>query len=167
MPGYANATTGLGLDKALLANSLAVVLFMLLLPLGGLVSDRLGRRSTFMFFLVGFAVYSWPAFRLLEGGGFWTLLLVEVVGVILLVGNSANVAAIYAELFPTSVRTTGTGLPYATAVALFGGTAPYLTTWLTSIGQRDKIWTYVVVSVLIGMVTIMTMPDGAEKGTLD
>src|SRR4051794_24121436 len=56
MPGYASTTTGLDLDKALLANSIAVVLFMLLLPLGGIVSDRLGRRSTFLFFLIGFAL---------------------------------------------------------------------------------------------------------------
>ncbi|MGW0086237.1 MFS transporter [Streptomyces sp. NPDC003393] len=167
MPGYASTTNGLDLDKALLANSLAVVLFMVLLPLGGIMSDRLGRRSTFMAFLIGFALYAWPAYRMLDGGGFWTLLLVEIVGVVLLVGNSANVAAIYAELFPTSVRTTGTGLPYATAVALFGGTAPYFTTWMASIGHQDKIWIYIVVSALIGMVTIMTMPDGAKKGTLD
>ncbi|MFH8470815.1 MFS transporter [Streptomyces sp. NPDC017991] len=167
MPGYASTTSGLDLDRALLANSLAVVLFMLLLPFGGILSDRLGRRSTFMFFLIGFALFSWPAYRLLDGGGFWTLLLVEIAGVVLLVGNSANVAAIYAELFPTSVRTTGTGLPYATAVALFGGTAPYFTTWLASIGQQDKIWIYIVASAAIGMVTIMTMPDGAKKGALD
>jgi MHS family alpha-ketoglutarate permease-like MFS transporter len=167
MPGYANKTAGLDLDSALLANTLAVIVFIVLLPFGGMLSDRVGRRSTFMFFLVGFALFSWPAYRLLEGGGFWTLLLVELVGIVLLVGNSANVAAIYAELFPTSVRTTGTGLPYATGVALFGGTAPYFTTWLTSIGYRDQIWIYVVVSVLIGMATIMTMPDGAKKKTLD
>ncbi|MFD4195635.1 MFS transporter [Amycolatopsis thermoflava] len=167
MPGYASTTTGLSLDQALLANSLAVVAFMLLLPLGGLVSDRFGRRSTFMFFLVGFALFAWPAYRLLEGGGFWTLLLVELIGVVFLVGNSANVAAIYAELFPTSVRTTGTGIPYATTVAVFGGTAPYFTTWLASIGQQDKIWIYVVASVAVGMVTIMTIPDGAKKRALD
>ncbi|WP_413798188.1 MFS transporter [Streptomyces iranensis] len=167
MPGYASTMTGLDLDKALLANSLAVVVFTLLLPLGGLLSDRLGRRPTFMFFLVGFALYSWPAYRLLDGGGFWTFLLVELIGAILLVGNSANVAAIYAELFPTSVRTTGTGLPYASAVALFGGTAPYFTSWLTSIGHQDKIWIYIVVATAIGMVTILTMPDGAKKEQLD
>lgn len=167
MPGYVSTTTGLDLGGALLANCIAVVVFMLLLPLGGVVSDRLGRRPTFMFFLVGFALYAWPAYRLLDGGGFWTLLLVELIGAVLLVGNSANVAAIYAELFPTSVRTTGTGLPYAVAVAVFGGTAPYFTTWLTSIGHRDKIWIYVVAATVVGMVTIMTMPDGAKKGQLD
>lgn len=167
MPGYVSTTTGLDLGEALLANCIAVVFFMLLLPLGGVVSDRLGRRPTFMFFLVGFALYAWPAYRLLDGGGFWTLLLVELIGAVLLVGNSANVAAIYAELFPTSVRTTGTGLPYAVAVAVFGGTAPYFTTWLTSIGHRDKIWIYVVAATVVGMVTIMTMPEGAKKGQLD
>ncbi|MDO0929643.1 MFS transporter [Streptomyces sp. TG1A-8] len=167
MPGYASTTTGLDLDMALLANSITVFLFMLLLPLGGLLSDRFGRKPTFLAFLIGFMLYAWPAYRLIESGGFWTLLLVELIGVVLLVGNSANVAAIYAELFPTAVRTTGTGLPYASAVALFGGTAPYFTTWLASIGHQDKIWIYIVASALIGMVTILTMSEGAKKGTLD
>jgi MHS family alpha-ketoglutarate permease-like MFS transporter len=166
MPGYVAVTTGLDLDQALLANSLSVVAFMLLLPLGGLLSDRFGRRPTFLFFLVGFALYAWPAYRLLDGAGFWTLALVEFVGVVLLVGNSANVAALYAELFPTRVRTTGTGLPYATTVALFGGTAPYFTTWLTNIGHRDKIWIYVVAAAVVGMVTITTMPDSAKLDRL-
>src|SRR5690606_5182762 len=89
MPGYMSATTGLELDSALLANSIAVVVFMLLLPIGGLASDRFGRRPTFMFFLVGFALFTWPAYRVLDGGGFWTLLVVELIGVILLVGNCA------------------------------------------------------------------------------
>ncbi|HLU56731.1 MAG TPA: MFS transporter [Pseudonocardia sp.] len=167
MPGYMSATTGLELDSALLANSIAVVVFMLLLPIGGLASDRFGRRPTFMFFLVGFALFAWPAYRVLDGGGFWTLLVVELIGVILLVGNCANVAAIYAELFPTSVRTTGTGLPYAATVALFGGTAPYLTTWLAGTGHQDKIWVYLVGSVAVGMITILSMPDGARKRELD
>jgi len=167
MPGYASTTNGLDLDKALLANSLAVVLFMVLLPIGGILSDRWGRRPLFLFFVIGFALYAWPAYRMLDGGGFWTLLLVESIGMVLLAGNCAIVAAIYAELFPTSVRTTGTGLPYATAVALFGGTAPYFTTWLASIGHQDKIWIYIIASAAIGMVTIMTMSDGAKKGSLD
>ncbi|WP_307542866.1 MFS transporter [Streptomyces sp. V3I8] len=167
MPGYASTTNGLDLDKALLANSLAVVLFMILLPIGGILSDRWGRRPLFLFFVIGFALYAWPAYRMLGAGGFWTLLLVESIGMVLLAGNCAIVAAIYAELFPTSVRTTGIGLPYATAVALFGGTAPYFTTWLASIGHQDKIWIYIIASAAIGMVTIMTMSDGVKKGSLD
>jgi MHS family alpha-ketoglutarate permease-like MFS transporter len=167
MPGYASVTTGLDLDQALLANSLSVVAFMVLLPLGGLLSDRFGRRPTFLVFLVGFAAFAWPAYRLLDGGGFWTLLLVELVGVVLLVGNSANVAALYAELFPTRVRTTGTGLPYAATVAVFGGTAPYFTTWLADIGHQGEIWIYVVAAAVVGMVTITTMPDSAKMERLE
>jgi MHS family alpha-ketoglutarate permease-like MFS transporter len=167
MPGYASTTTGIGLDQALFANSIAVVAFMVLLPLGGWVSDRIGRRPTYLFFVVGFAVFAWPAYRSLEDGGFGTLLVIELIGVVLLVGNSANVAAIYAELFPAAVRTTGTGLPYAVAVAVFGGTAPYFTTWLTGNGHQDKIWIYIVAASAVGVLTIVTMPDGAWRRELD
>ena len=61
------------------------------------------------------------------------------VGVVLLVGYSANCAAVMAEQFPTEVRTVGIALPYALATVIFGGTAPYITTWLVT---HDAIgWT--------------------------
>ena len=75
---------------------------------------------------------AYPAFLLIELGGFWPLLVVELVGVTFLAGYSANCAVVMAEQFPAEVRSTGIGLPYALAVAVFGGTAPYITTWMST-----------------------------------
>ena len=158
MPSYAHVTAGIPLNQALLANTISLVVFLALLPFGGLLSDRLGRKPTMIAFAGGFVLLAWPLFQLV-GDNFWALLATELVGMLLIVGYSANCAVVMAEQFPAEVRTTGIGLPYALAVALFGGTAPYVTTWMSSHGLHDKVWLYVTAAGLIGVLVYATMPE--------
>ncbi|MFK4038954.1 MFS transporter [Nonomuraea wenchangensis] len=162
MPTYAHVATGIPLSRALLANTIAVVVFLVLLPFGGLLSDRIGRKPTMLAFAIGFLVLAWPAFQFLDGG-FGSLLAIEIVGMVLIVGYSANCAVIMAEQFPAEVRTTGIGLPYALSVAIFGGTAPYVTTWMASNGHRDQVWLYVAAAALVGVAVYATMPETKGK----
>jgi MHS family alpha-ketoglutarate permease-like MFS transporter len=113
-------------------------------------------------FAVGFLVLAWPLYRLLNGG-FWTLLLVQLVGLVLIVGYSANCAVIMAEQFPPEIRTTGIALPYALAVAMFGGTAPYIVTWMSSNGHRGQVWIFLAAAALIGVVVYATMPETKDR----
>ncbi|MEV0388849.1 MFS transporter [Nonomuraea sp. NPDC050643] len=162
MPTYAHNDTGIPLNQALLANTIAVLVFLILLPFGGLLSDLVGRKPTMLAFALGFLVLAWPAFHFLDGG-FGSLLVIELVGMVFLVGYSANCAVVMAEQFPAEVRTTGIGLPYALAVAIFGGTAPYITTWLSSSGYRDLVWLYVAGAALVGVIVYATMPETKGK----
>jgi MHS family alpha-ketoglutarate permease-like MFS transporter len=162
MPTYAAVATGIPLNQALLANFLAVGLFLVLLPFAGLLSDKIGRKPTMTAFAGGFLLFSWPAFALLNGN-FWMLLLIEAIGIILLLGYSANCAVIMAEQFPAEVRATGIGLPYALAVAVFGGTAPYLTTWMNTNGYGGLVWLYCAAAAAIGVVVYLTMPETKGK----
>ncbi|HEY3682461.1 MAG TPA: MFS transporter [Streptosporangiaceae bacterium] len=158
MPAYAHVATGLPLNQALLANTIALIVFLCLLPFGGLLSDKIGRKPTMTAFAAGFLVFAWPAFHFLHGG-FVAVLVIELIGMVLIVGYSANCAVIMAEQFPAEVRTTGIALPYALAVAIFGGTAPYITTWLQSGGHGGLVWMYVALAALIGVVVYLTMPE--------
>ncbi|MET4100312.1 MHS family alpha-ketoglutarate permease-like MFS transporter [Agrococcus sp. UYP10] len=162
MPTYASVTTGIPLNLALLANVIAMIVFIVLLPFGGLLSDKIGRKPTMAMFAGGFLIFAWPAFTLLNGD-FWTLLAIELIGVVLLVGYSANCAVIMAEQFPPEVRATGIGLPYALAVAIFGGTAPYITTWMNTSGFGDWVWAYASAAAAIGLVVYLTMPETKGK----
>ncbi len=163
MPGYASTTTDLSLSSALLVNTISVAYFIALLPLVGLLSDRFGRKITLFTFAFGFLVFAYPAFAMLKDADFGTLLIVELIGVTLLTGYSANCAVIMTEQFPPEVRATGIGLPYAAAVALFGGTAPYITTWMANHGHRDQTWIYVAAAALIGCIVYATMPETKDK----
>jgi MHS family alpha-ketoglutarate permease-like MFS transporter len=159
MPGYAHAATGIPLRDALLANTIAIAYFLCLLPFVALLSDRFGRKPTLLGFAIGFVVIAYPAFQLIQLGGFWPLLLVELVGVTFLAGYSANCAVVMAEQFPAEVRSTGIGLPYALAVAVFGGTAPYITTWMSVNGFGGFVWIYVAAAALVGVAVYALMPE--------
>ncbi|MFJ1767324.1 MFS transporter [Amycolatopsis sp. NPDC088138] len=162
MPTYAHLSTGIPLKTALLANTLAMVVFIVLLPFGGLLSDRLGRKPTMTAFAAGFVVFAWPAFHFLSNG-FWSVFVIELIGLVLIVGYSANCAVIMAEQFPAEVRTTGIGLPYALAVAIFGGTAPYVTTWLNANHLGNLVWVYVAAAAVVGVAVYLTMPETKGK----
>lgn len=162
MPTYAAVATGIPLNQALTANFIAVGVFLVLLPFAGILSDRIGRKPTMSAFAGGFLLFSWPAFALLNGN-FWMLLLIELIGIVLLLGYSANCAVIMAEQFPPEVRATGIGLPYALAVAIFGGTAPYITTWMNTNGYGGLVWVYCAVAAAIGLVVYLTMPETKGK----
>ncbi|MCU1572556.1 MAG: Transporter [Micrococcaceae bacterium] len=162
MPTYAAVSTGIPLNQALLANFIAILVFLVLLPFAGMLSDRIGRKPTMTAFAGGFLIFAWPAFHFLNGS-FGALLIIEIIGIILLLGYSANCAVIMAEQFPASVRATGIGLPYALAVAIFGGTAPYITTWLTTSGLGGWVWLYCSIAAAIGVVVYLTMPETKGK----
>lgn len=159
MPGFARANADVTLSEAFGANTIAIVVFIVLLPLGGALSDAVGRKRTLMTFALGFLLIAWPTFHFLPRGGFGTLLLIELAGVFFLAFYSANAAVIMAEQFPPEVRTTGIGLPYSLTVALFGGTAPYVTTWMSSNGYIDYLWIYFAAAAVIGLVVYATMPE--------
>ncbi|MFC8566911.1 MFS transporter [Streptomyces sp. NPDC057245] len=162
MPTYAAVATGIPLNQALIANVVGIILYVVLLPFAGALSDRVGRKPTMAAFAGGFLLFAWPAFQILDGS-FWTLLLVQVVGLVLLLGYTGNVAAIMAEQFPPEVRATGIGLPYAVSVALFGGTTPYLVTWLTTHGHTNWVAFYCATTAAIGLVVYLTMPETKNK----
>ena len=158
MAPYAHTATGIELNQAFLANTIAIIVFLILLPFGGMLSDTIGRKPTMSAFALGYLVIAWPAFALLQNN-FWVLLLIELAGIVLLVGYSGSTAAVMAEQFPPEVRTVGISLPYALAVAIFGGTAPYVTTWMTSNGLQGYIWLYVAAAAIVGLAVYLTMPE--------
>ncbi|MFF5566991.1 MFS transporter [Streptomyces sp. NPDC012623] len=162
LPTYANLTTGIPLKTALLSQTLCLVVFVVALPFVGLLSDRIGRKPTMAAFAGGFVVLAWPLLHLLDGS-FLSLFLVQLTGMLLVLGYSANCAVIMAEQFPPEVRATGIALPYALAVAVFGGTAPYLTTWLHESGHSDLLWVYVSAASLISFLVYITMPETKDK----
>ncbi|MBU7597728.1 MFS transporter [Streptomyces sp. P38-E01] len=162
LPTYANLTTGIPLETALLSQTFCLVIFVILLPFVGLLSDKVGRKPTMAGFALGFVVLAWPMLHLLNDS-FLSLFLVQLTGMLLILGYSANCAVIMAEQFPPEVRATGIALPYALAVALFGGTAPYFTTWLSDSGHADLLWLYVSGAALASLLVYLTMPETKDK----
>ena len=83
---------------------------------------------------------------------------------VFIAASAAIVPAVYAELFPTSIRTVGVGVPYSICVAVFGGTAPYLQQWLgTTMGVPQLFNIYAVVLLAVSAAFVFTIPETMGK----
>ncbi|MFF4364858.1 MFS transporter [Streptomyces sp. NPDC001594] len=161
LPTYAELRTGIAKGDALLAGTLSLAFFALLQPLGGLLSDRYGRKPALLFFGLGFALLVVPLLRALDGS-FLSLLLVQCAGMVLLTGFTSVSAAVNAEVFPARVRAAGIGFPYSLTVALFGGTAPYLGTLLQDLGRPGLFPWYVAALCLCSSAVYLRLPESAH-----
>ena len=108
-------------------NLVALLVLMLLQPVGGLISDRVGRKPLLVFFGVGGVVWTWFLVNYLDDvstplASFAML----VVAYVILTGYTSINAIVKAELFPVHVRALGVGVGYALANSIFGGTAPVI-----------------------------------------
>ncbi|MDT7592193.1 MAG: transporter, family, alpha-ketoglutarate permease, partial [Pseudonocardiales bacterium] len=163
LPSYAQQVKGVPTSSALWASIAAQLVLVLILPPLGALSDRIGRRPLLIYFGLGFVLLSVPLFALMSASG-WSLFLVMTIGLVLFAGYGAVAPVAMAELFPTSVRTAGIGLPYALTVAIFGGTAPYLVTSLSQTGRGAVFPWYLAATCLISLIVYLT---ARETRTVD
>ncbi|WP_030897423.1 MULTISPECIES: MFS transporter [unclassified Streptomyces] len=161
LPTYAELNAGIEKSDALLAGTISLAFFALLQPLGGLLSDRFGRRPLLLFFGLGFALLTVPLLHTLRDS-FAGLLLVSCAGMVLLTGFTSISAAVNAEVFPPRVRAAGIGFPYSLTVALFGGTAPYVGTLFKELGHSGLFPWYVAVLCLLSSIVYLRLPETAH-----
>lgn len=130
----------------------------------GHVSDRFGRKKVLIGACVAFIVLTVPAFMILESGAFWPVLLVELALCATLTANDGTLSSYLAETFPTSVRFTGFAFSFNLANALFGGTAPFIATWLIwATGSSIAPAWYMVVIAIIALVAMCLSHENADK----
>lgn len=137
-------------------NLIALTVLMLLQPIGGWLSDRVGRRTLLVFFGFGGVVYTWFFITMLPQqtspiGAFAIL----VLGFVILTGYTSINALVKAELFPTHIRALGLGFGYALANSLFGGTAPLLYTAAKEAGQVPLFIVYVTLAIAGSLVVYL------------
>lgn len=157
---YLSNTAGLPKDQATLVSFCALFVFMCLQPLGGLLSDRIGRRPLLITFALGSALLTVPIMTLLEhAGSFLPAFGLALLALVIVTGYTSINACVKAELFPTGVRALGVALPYAIAAALFGGTAEYVALWFKNAGIESGYFWYVAGCATVSLIVYLTMRE--------
>lgn len=160
MPSLASSSFGYKASDAFTASLIGNVVFIVALPIWGWISDKIGRKPSIIIGLAGSALLYFPLFNLIGGGQLWQLTLAISIQLVLLAGFLSHAPATYAEMFPTDQRTSGFGIPYALCIALFGGTAGYVLTWMNN---PTHFAFYSIGLLVVSILTIFTLPETKGK----
>lgn len=168
MQKYLVVSAGFDPSTVSLIMTAALVVFMCLQPVFGMMADRIGSRNSMIAFgllscvfvvplLTGIKTVSNPyeAFALVMAGLLIAAFYTPVTGVL------------KADLYPATIRALGVGLTYALGNALCGGTAEYVALMLRGAGVESFFYYYVAVMSFITLLAAMLMPDLRKHGYLD
>ena len=153
-------TTGFSKDTATQISAAALFLFMCLQPVIGALSDRIGRKPVMVAFGVLGLLLTVPIMTALSDVDSPLIaFLLALAALIIVSGYTSINAVVKAELFPAHVRALGVSLPYAIAVAAFGGTAEYVALWLKDAGVESYFFWYVTGMIALSLLVYLFMRD--------
>ena len=163
LPTFTQRYAGLSATEALWSNTIGLVVLVLVIPLMGALSDRVGRKPLLLFCCTAFVLLSYPGFRLmLAAPGIWTILPIQIAFDLVIATFAGTGPAAIVELFPTRSRTTLMSIGYSLAVAIFGGFAPFIATWLISTtGTPIAPTFYLIAAGLVSALTILPFRETA------
>ncbi|OBK78638.1 MFS transporter [Mycobacterium sp. 1164985.4] len=164
LPTYFTETLDSSKVDAFVSIAVASMVAMILIPPLGALSDRIGRKPLLYAGGIGFAVFAYPLFLLLNSGSLTAAVAAHAaLAALESVFVSASLAA-GAELFATRVRSSGYSIGYNVSVAVFGGTAPYVATWLVDrTGNQIAPAYYVIAAAAVSVATLLTMRETARQ----
>ncbi len=162
MQKYLVNTSGMDAKTASAVMTCALLVFMLMQPLFGMLSDRIGRRASMLLFGGLGTVCTWPILTALASvqSPFVAFLLICLAMAIISLYTSIS-GLVKAEMFPPEVRALGVGLSYAVANAVFGGSAEFVALSFKTQGREEVFYIYVSVMLAVAFLVSLRLPRQA------
>jgi MHS family alpha-ketoglutarate permease-like MFS transporter len=158
-------SAGLSKETSTLVTTGALLLYMPLQPLFGLVSDLIGRRPVLIFFGLSCTLFSVPLFEAISHTTSpATAVILCFLGLVMLSGFTSIHMLVKTELFPARIRALAVGLPYALTTAILGGTTEFVALRFKASGHEPYFFWYVTIWAAISLLVYLRMPETHVRG---
>lgn len=163
MQKYLVNSAGMSIRTASNVMTGCLFVFMLMQPVFGALSDRIGRRSNMLLFGALGTLCTVPILSALRGVTSPILAFALICAALAIISLYTSVSGIVkAEMFPSEVRALGVGLAYAIANALFGGSAEYVALGLKNLGHESVFYWYVTAMTIVAFIVSLRLPRQAS-----
>lgn len=159
---YVQTTGGLSREQSLLINGAAMLFYSVLLPVAGVVGDRVGRKPMLVAGTVALVLLTVPSFLLVTSGTVASTLAGELLFVVPLCIYGGGCYAFFVEIFDTKTRFTSAAISYNTAFAAFGGTAPLVGTALVAATDNaiaPGIYITAAAAIVLLLLIVVRVPE--------
>ncbi|GAB1617953.1 MFS transporter [Pseudomonas sp. NGC7] len=168
MPTYLSTELGMTERDAFIASTVSLATYIGLIFLMGRLSDQFGRKTMLVIASLLFLGLTVPLFTLLDGQPLLVILAIQILFGAMLAMNDGTLPCLLAEIFPTRVRFSGFALSFNVANALFGGTAPFIATWLIQVtGSKLAPAGYLLAAALVALVAMLMCRETAHAALKD
>ncbi|MHC8598216.1 MFS transporter [Arenicellales bacterium IMCC55707] len=151
-------------SDALDINSLSLAVLLVLVPVFGALSDKVGRKSLLLFGSGGAVLLGYPLIMLMHHVDFMMIMMGQIGFAILLAAYLSAIPATLTEMFPSRVRVSALSVGYNISLAIFGGTTPLVATWIIERSHDDlSIAWYLICGAAISFVFTVRLPETAHK----
>jgi len=162
MTSYIISQAHLSPSSALWIGTACLTVFVILIPIWGALSDRIGRKPLLLLSSGGYIILAYPLFMMASSGSFTLAFLAQLTMIVFLSFFSGACPATYSEIFPTKVRYTALSIGYNVAVAIFGGFAPFIATWLIKVtGSSLAPAFYLIAAAVITFLVVLRIKETA------
>lgn len=145
-------------------NTMNMIVFALSTLIGGYFADRIGRKPVLGIACLGFIIFSYPLFTLLQTGEYYVLFGVQAALAFMMGLFFGTIPTTLAEIMPTGVRFSGLSISHNISMAIFGGGAPFAATHIIQATNSLASPAYLLIGAsLLSLCSLWFIKEKAQK----
>ncbi|GAA4377179.1 MFS transporter [Paeniglutamicibacter cryotolerans] len=163
---YVQVTGNLSREHSLLANAAAMLLYAILLPIGGIIGDKVGRKPMLIAGSAALALLAIPCFMLVTSGSLPLAIAGQLLFVVPMCIYGGGAYTFFVEIFTTRTRFTSAAISYNVAYAIFGGSAPFIGTFLvaqTGLSAAPGYYMAAAAVIVFLLLTLTKVPETRRR----